>query len=231
MSVTAAWPLHRLVSAMARAGWDELAGRRGGGYRAVLRALADLLPDRSATGLVTARQIADAAGMTERWTRHILTGLEEAGVLSWTRGTIVDGRPRPGVIKVSKRVLADLVQRSRRSGDARLAKRRDETARRIRETLRTRTLHRAQPKRRADKSAAAAPRAELNATLPLQGEVTGRPKAPAPPATDTGQTIPGTQIGQPRAVGSRSARLRSAIRHLRGENPDPHPSARQQVAL
>lgn len=228
MSVTASWPLPRLVSAIARAGWDELAGRRGGGYRAVLRALADLLPERSAVGLVTAPQIADAAGITERWARHILTGLEEAGVIAWTRGTIVDGRPQPSLIKVSKKVLAALVHRSRSTKDARLAARAAETSKRIRETLRMRTLYRSQ-RRRPAQAASPAPRAELSATLPpFRGGSRG-PEGPALPLTDTGQTVPGTQLGKVRNVGSRSARLRSAIGHLREQSGDPEPATRPAV--
>lgn len=228
MTVTASWPLPRLVSAIARAGWDELAGRRGGGYRAVLRALADLLPDRSAVGLVTAPQIADAAGITERWARHILTGLEEAGVIVWTRGTIIDGRPQPSLIKVSKRTLADLVRRSRRSGDDRLAARAAETSKRIRETLRMRTLYRSQ-RRRPAQPAASAPRAELNAPLPpFRGGSRG-PEGPTLPLTDTGQTIPGTQIGKVRNVGSRAARLRSAIGQLREQSADDETVTRPAV--
>ena len=228
MSVTASWPLPRLVSAIARAGWDELAGRRGGGYRAVLRALADLLPERSAVGLVTAPQIADAAGITERWARHILTGLEEAGVIAWTRGTIVDGRPQPSLIKVSKKVLAALVQRSRSTKDARLAARAAETSKRIRETLRMRTLYRSQ-RRRPAPAASPAPRAELSATLPpFRGGSRG-PEGPALPLTDTGQTVPGTQLGKVRNVGSRSARLRSAIGQLREQSGDPEPATRPAV--
>ena len=228
MSVTASWPLPRLVSAIARAGWDELAGRRGGGYRAVLRALADLLPERSAVGLVTAPQIADAAGITERWARHILTGLEEAGVIVWTRGTIVDGRPQPSLIKVSKKVLAALVQRSRSTKDARLAARAAETSKRIRETLRMRTLYRSQ-RRRPAQAASPAPRAELSATLPPFRGGSRVPEGTALPLTDTGQTVPGTQLGKVRNVGSRSARLRSAIGQLREQSGDPEPATRPAV--
>ena len=228
MSVTASWPLPRLVSAIARAGWDELAGRRGGGYRAVLRALADLLPERSAVGLVTAPQIADAAGITERWARHILTGLEEAGVIVWTRGTIVEGRPQPSLIKVSKKVLAALVQRSRSTKDARLAARAAETSKRIRETLRMRTLYRSQ-RRRPAQAASPAPRAELSATLPPFRGGSRVPEGTALPLTDTGQTVPGTQLGKVRNVGSRSARLQLRIRQLREQSGDPEPATRPAV--
>lgn len=180
MTATAGWPLDRLVKALAKSGWDVLTGRQGGGYRAVLRALADLLPATSGSGLVTAPQIADVAGLSEKWARHILTQLEAAGVIRWTRGTIIAGKPHPSLIRVSKRALADLVNRGRRAGDDRLARRAAETARRIRETLRQATLARRPAPRPIEpptpipvRSRPAPPRAELSATLPPNGEGPG----------------------------------------------------------
>ena len=238
MSLNAAAPLPVILDALARAGWADLDGRAAQGVRSVLRGLAALLPHRSAVGLVTANQVADAAGLKSRQTRENPQVLEASGLIVWTRGGIVEGRPQPGVIKVNKKALVLLVRRARKELPARLARRAADTAQRVRDTLNVRTLRNrglAQAwrahKATSDKPPSPKPHAAFSATLPPFGEVTGRPKAPAPPATDTGQTIPGTQIGKPRAVGSRSARLRSAIRHLRGENPDPHPSTRQQVAL
>lgn len=191
MSATAGWKLDRLVSALAKSGWDVLNGRQGGGYRAVLRALGDLLPSGSATGLVTAPQLADAAGLTERWTRHILTQLEAAGVIRWTRGTIIAGKPHPSLIRVSKRMLADLVNRGRTSADARLARRAAETSRRIQTTLRTATLSRRQPPGprhpvtvERPRSRSVAPRAELSASLPPYGEGPGVDPSPVVVAPD-----------------------------------------------
>lgn len=213
MSVTAAWPLPRLVSALARAGWHELHGRRGGAYRAILRALCDLLPHGSATGHVTAPQLADAAGISERWARHILTGLEEAGLITWTRGGIIDGRPTPSLIRVSKQALADLVRRARPEHDAELARRAATTAQRLRDTLRLRTLRRSQPARstaRREPRRAAPVHAELSATLPPNGEVT---QGSAP--------VIHTLITRPRpAPGPRLAELRRRLAHL---DPTPTP--------
>ncbi len=177
MTATAGWPLPRLVAALARAGWDVLDGRKGGGPRAVLRALVDLLPHGSATGLVTAPQIAEAAGLSERWTRETLLRLEVAGMIQWTRGTIINGRPTASIIKVSKRAIADLVNRARPVRDARLARRAAETSKRIQDTLRLRTLR---PRRAAEpaRQATARPRPALSAALPPYGEVTGAVPAP-----------------------------------------------------
>ena len=180
MTATAAWPLDRLVSSLARAGWDVLDGRKGGGPRAVLRALADLLPHGSATGLVTAPQIADAAGLSERWTRETLTRLEYAGVIRWTRGTIINGRPTASIIRVSKRALADLVNRGRKVRDAKLVARAAATAARIKETLRMATVRprKTDAPRPAHRVAA---RPALSAALPPIGEVTRAQEAPVVP--------------------------------------------------
>lgn len=211
-AVTAAWPLPRLVSALARAGWHVLDGRQGGGYRAVLRGLCDLLPHGSASGLITAAQLADAAGLSERWTRAMLTNLETAGVITWTRGTIIAGRPMPGAIRVNKAMLADLVRAARPAHDAELARRAAATSARIRDTLRRFTLARYRPPATpstptppAPRPPArhAAPRAELSATPSPYGEVTG--PAPAVP-------VPvGTLIGTRPLVGARRAALRAAM--------------------
>ena len=177
-AVTAAWPLDRLVAALARSGWDTLAGRSGGAPRSILRALADLLPHGSATGQVTAHQLAEAAGLSERWTRTILARLEDLGLIRWTRGTIVAGRPMPSLIRVSKRAIAALVRQGRATKPERDAAHAAETEARI-ATIRRPTLRPSAPSRR---------RAELSSTLPPNGEVTvarltawAPPEAPAEP--------------------------------------------------
>lgn len=225
MSLNAGAPLPVILDALARAGWADLDGRAAQGVRSVLRGLAALLPHRSATGLVTANQIADAAGLKSRQTRDNLQLLEQSGLIVWTRGGIVDGRPQPGVIKVNKRALVLLVNRARHELPARLAKRAATTAQRLRDTLNLRTLRnrgRAQAWRSGrsgvDKQRNPAPHAAFSATPSPVGEVTGRPTAaPALPLTDTGQTLPGTQIGKRRSVGSRAAQLREKIRHQRAQ--------------
>lgn len=174
--VSAGWPLDRLVSALARAGWDDLTGRVAGGVRATLRALADLLPHGSALGEVTANQIADASGLCNSWTRRCLSVLEDMGIITWTRGGITDGRPIPSIIKVSKQAVADLANRARRSLPPRLEERATATARRVRDTLRTRsTMHR-RPRRPA-RTKHVATTALLSKTLPPRGE---EPKASGP---------------------------------------------------
>lgn len=137
MAVTAGWPLPKLLAALARSGWADLDGGAQQGVRSTLRALCDLLPHGSGVGKITTAQVADAAGLSVKWTGRCLRVLEECGMISWTRGQVIAGRPRPGIIKVSKRVLADLVNKARKLLPERTAARATETAERIRTTLRT----------------------------------------------------------------------------------------------
>lgn len=199
---TAGWPLDKLVSALARAGWDDLTARAAAGLRTVLRALSDVLPHGSATGQTTAQQLADAAGLSERWVRRCLTLLEDMELITWTRGQIRDGRPIPSTIRVSKRGLADLVNRARRSITGRVEERAATTARRIRETLRSRNV-RAPRRKTRDRAKHVVNTAEVSASpLPLTRRGTGHEVAP----------VSRTMLGKPRPqVGGAAARLRQAI--------------------
>lgn len=106
---TAAWPTHTLTSSLARSGWGDLSGRSMQGIRSTLRALVDLLPHGSGAGFATAAQIADAAGLSERWVRRCLHLLEDADVVRWTRGGVTMGKPGPSHFRISKRVLVALI--------------------------------------------------------------------------------------------------------------------------
>ena len=221
-TLNASAPLPVILDALARAGWAELDGRSAQGVRSVLRGLCALLPHRSATGLVTANQVADAAGLKSRQTRDNLQVLETAGIITWTRGGIRDGRPTPGAITVHKRRLVDLVRRARRDMPARLRARATETAQRLETTLRARTLRNraaAQGWRRSNtapgRSQPALPHAAFTATPSPSGEVTGAPqggpRGTAPALNSTGLATTPTTINNRPAVGSRRAQLRRAM--------------------
>ena len=62
---------------------------------------------------ITASQLADRAGYSERHVRRWLPILEDLGILSWSRGWIEEGRPQPGSMKINKAVLVDYVQDAR----------------------------------------------------------------------------------------------------------------------
>lgn len=129
---TAAWPTDSLATSLSRAGWGDLSGRSMQGIRSTLRALIDLLPHRSGEGLATAPQVADAAGLSLRWTRRCLHMLEDAGIISWTRGGVVAGKPTPGVFRVRKRVLVALIGGARPMLAAVQRARAEQTALRLR---------------------------------------------------------------------------------------------------
>ena len=112
-TLTAARPTDSLMTSLARSGWGDLSGRSMQGVRSTLRALVDLLPHRSGEGLATAAQIADAAGLSERWVRRCLHLLEDAELIRWTRGGVSAGTPLPSHFRVSKRVLVALIQGAR----------------------------------------------------------------------------------------------------------------------
>lgn len=111
--VTAGEPLPLLLHRWARAGWGDLAGREWQGVRSTLNALATRLPHKGAAGLVTVWDVAQAAGLSERWTRRCLAVLEDIGLIYWSRGGLQAGKPLPSYIKVIKRSVVDLILAAR----------------------------------------------------------------------------------------------------------------------
>jgi DNA-binding Lrp family transcriptional regulator len=110
---TAAWPTPSLLTSLSRAGWGDMSGRSMQGVRSTLRGLADLLPHGSGEGLATACQIAETAGLSERWVRRCLHLLEDAGVIRWVRGGVNAGTPLPSWFRIEKRVLVELIALAR----------------------------------------------------------------------------------------------------------------------
>lgn len=94
-------------------GWGILSARRYQGVRATLRALVDELPHGSGEGMVTAYKISRSTGHCDRWTRECLKALEELGVISWTRGGIVDGRAQASFIRIIKKRLVALIREAK----------------------------------------------------------------------------------------------------------------------
>lgn len=179
---SAAWPVDALVGALGRSGWGvELDGRAGQGVRSALRALVDLLPHGSAAGKVTVDQVADVAGLSSRWTRRCMHVLEDLGILTWTRGHIERGRPRPGYVMLCKRRIAELVnnlRRGTRMTDRR--KSRDAATRDRLAKLGNRTIR---PRQRRNPLSV---HAELSAHPSLHREETGPTGTPVPASTTTG---------------------------------------------
>ncbi|MEW6894969.1 hypothetical protein V3M68_05465 [Trueperella pyogenes] len=116
-SPTAYWPTPSLIRSLSRAGWGTLGGHSMKGVRATLRALVDLLPDKTGYGTATAWQLAHAAGQSDKWTRGCLKVLEDMGVITWTRGGIIDGRPAPSFFQIVKSALVNLIKAARHASD------------------------------------------------------------------------------------------------------------------
>jgi alkylated DNA nucleotide flippase Atl1 len=98
------------IKALAAYGWGRMWGRSYGAQRHILRVLAGA-PEG---GLVTtAAQIAATAGISERWARTCLHRLESAGIITWRRGTLDNGTPRPGFIRIVWETVALLVDEAK----------------------------------------------------------------------------------------------------------------------
>ena len=126
-----------LLTSLARAGWGELGGGDMQGTRSVLAALVSLLPWRSGAGLVTVAQVADAAGLRSlRWTAGRLHLLADLGVITWTPGGVIAGRPLPGHVRIIKAALVELIDLARPALHAVQSARRAATLARIRGLIR-----------------------------------------------------------------------------------------------
>lgn len=179
---TGAMPLDLLVTKLRRARWGELAGRRWHGTRAILLALVEIARTsrQTRTGRIeaTAWQLAGAAGgYSERWVRDCLQALEYAGIITWWRGGVSDGRPEASIFLVSRRALAALLAAARQSATQAEREHATATMQRL-QAIRSGHVKSKSPRfRRSD-------HAELSASLPPHGEVS------------TGQTPP-RQYEQP----------------------------------
>lgn len=108
---------YQLVDALRRAGWGILRGSENRCARALLETLAgtmrSLKTDARGYMTITASQLADRAGYSERHVRRWLPILEDLGILSWSRGWIEDGRPQPGSMKINKNTLVKFINDAR----------------------------------------------------------------------------------------------------------------------
>lgn len=113
----AAQTTYQLIDALRRAGWGILKGSENRCARSLLETLAGTMRTLKTDGrgymTITAAQLADRAGYSERHVRRWLPILEDLGILSWSRGWIEDGRPQPGSMKINKKVLVKLVNDAR----------------------------------------------------------------------------------------------------------------------
>lgn len=112
---------YQLIDALRRAGWGILRGSENRCARSLLETLAgtmrSLKTDARGYMTITAAQLADRAGYSERHVRRWLPILEDLGILSWSRGWIEEGRPQPGSMKLNKGVLSKYVEDARTEYD------------------------------------------------------------------------------------------------------------------
>ena len=112
---------YQLIDALRRAGWGILRGSENRCARSLLETLAGTMRSLKTDGrgymTITASQLADRAGYSERHVRRWLPILEDLGILSWSRGWIEEGKPQPGSMKLNKGVLSKYVEDARSEYD------------------------------------------------------------------------------------------------------------------
>lgn len=108
---------YQLIDALRRAGWGILRGSENRCARSLLETLAGTMrsikTDTRGYMTITASQLADRAGYSERHVRRWLPILEDLGILSWSRGWIEEGKPQPGSMKLNKNALVKIVNDAR----------------------------------------------------------------------------------------------------------------------
>lgn len=186
-TVTAYWTLPALLSALASAGWGDLHGRKWQGVRSTLHALSAKLNHKTGRGHTTAYQLADAAGLSERWTRVCLTELETLGLITWERGGILRGNRLPSYFTVNKKLLAALVRSARKSNQAHRDKRAREFAKRLL-SLSKNTVLRGKPGELPELSASHSP---------LSGEVIPPTSPDGKKSQNNSSTIGATMLTMP----------------------------------
>lgn len=163
-----------LVGELEAAGWGTLAGAEFHSVRAVLEVLVRYSgADRVI--VATSGQVADRAGRCQRHTRRCLHVLEGMGLITWTRGHIEQGRPRPGWFRVRRSALAQFVAHARTIAKERRARRASDTNERIKTTVRNATLWPRKQRKPLSNHA------DMVSTLPLrEGQGGAQPAAPTP---------------------------------------------------
>lgn len=184
--------LRRILTALSHIGWGPMRGHEFGCSRAILEALSLMMhaakADYTASIDTTRLQIAKRASCDPRTVTRCMAWMEDAGVIEWHRGGIVNGVPRAGVVRVVKRVLVEWVLAYRTASDAEDARRNAETRLRIqRYRLFRNRPKRPEPSPLNDGAQAAKTRAGAHGdTVPTLPAINGRGgKPPASPSNDT----------------------------------------------
>lgn len=133
--LTAHAPVFQILAALRRAGWGQLKGAKYRVHRVILDTLVSVSrsqnQDLAGTFTITATQLADQASYSERHVRTALQDLDSWGVITWHRGGIFEGAPKPGWLRINKKTLVDMVHAARPEYDRELNRRRRETRARL----------------------------------------------------------------------------------------------------
>lgn len=133
--LTAHAPVFQILAALRRAGWGQLKGAKYRVHRVILDTLVSVSrsqnQDLAGTFTITATQLADQASYSERHVRTALQDLDSWGIITWHRGGIFEGAPKPGWLRINKKTLVDMVHAARPEYDRELNRRRRETRKRL----------------------------------------------------------------------------------------------------
>ena len=133
--LTAHAPVFQILAALRRAGWGQLKGAKYRVHRVILDTLVSVSrsqnQDLAGTFTITATQVADQASYSERHVRTALQELDSWGIITWHRGGIFEGAPKPGWLRINKKTLVDMVHAARPEYDRELNRRRRETRERL----------------------------------------------------------------------------------------------------
>lgn len=133
--LTAHAPVFQILAALRRAGWGQLKGAKYRVHRVILDTLVSVSrsqnQDLAGTFTITATQLADQASYSERHVRMALQDLDSWGIITWHRGGIFEGAPKPGWLRINKKTLVDMVHAARPEYDRELNRRRRETRKRL----------------------------------------------------------------------------------------------------
>lgn len=133
--LTAHAPVFQILAALRRAGWGQLKGAKYRVHRVILDTLVSVSrsqnQDLAGTFTITATQLADQASYSERHVRTALQDLDSWGIITWHRGGIFEGAPKPGWLRINKKTLVAMVRAARPEYDRELNRRRRETRKRL----------------------------------------------------------------------------------------------------
>ena len=171
--LTAHAPVFQILAALRRSGWGQLKGAKYRVHRVILDTLVSVSrsqnQDLAGTFTITATQLADQASYSERHVRTALQDLDSWGIITWHRGGIFEGAPKPGWLRINKKTLVVMVHAARPEYDRELNRRRRETRKRL-EQFRLNTFCEPMRKNTPSPRAPEKPRNRRKTPNPLTGK-------------------------------------------------------------